>query len=150
QLRVALKAVESARQAASAAAGSTAERAAHVGYHLIGRGRNDLEADVAYRPKLGSRLRRLVFRHSTFIYLGPITIITALLLAACATYLRRVGASNALMAVTLLLLMIPAADIGIAIVQRALSWAIRPRRLPRLDFSTRIPDDARTMVIVPT
>jgi cyclic beta-1,2-glucan synthetase len=78
QLRVALKAVESARQAASAPAGTTAERAAHVGYHLIGRGRNDLEADVAYCPKLGSRPRRLVFRHSTFIYLGPIAVITAI------------------------------------------------------------------------
>src|SRR4029077_8361100 len=35
QVRVALRAVESARQAA--AAGSAADRAAHVGYHLIDR-----------------------------------------------------------------------------------------------------------------
>ena len=33
--------------------GSPADRAAHVGYHLIDRGRRDLEADVAYRPPLG-------------------------------------------------------------------------------------------------
>src|SRR5919198_5636796 len=44
QMRVALRAVESARQAAEA--GSPAERAAHVGYHLIGRGRRGLEEDV--------------------------------------------------------------------------------------------------------
>ncbi len=48
QVRVALKAIESARQAA--ADGSTADRAAHVGYHLVDRGRGDLEADLAYRP----------------------------------------------------------------------------------------------------
>ena len=54
QVRVALRAVESARQAA--ASGSPADRAAHVGYHLIDRGRRDLEADVAYRPRLASRV----------------------------------------------------------------------------------------------
>ena len=48
QIRVALKAIESARQAA--ADGSTGDRAAHVGYHLVDRGRRDLEADLAYRP----------------------------------------------------------------------------------------------------
>src|SRR5256712_9869204 len=51
QVRVALRAVESARQAA--ASGSLADRAAHVGYHLVDRGRRALEADVAYRPRLG-------------------------------------------------------------------------------------------------
>ena len=57
------------------------------------------------------------------------------------------------MAVTLLLLLIPAADIAIALAQRVIAWALPPRRLPRLDFTDRvqrIPDDARTMVVVPT
>ena len=68
QLRVALRAVESARQAAES--GADRDRAAHVGYHLIGRGRADLETDVAYRPRLGRRLRRFVFAHATAAYLG--------------------------------------------------------------------------------
>ena len=40
QVQVALKAIETARQAA--ASGSPADRAAHVGYHLVDRGRSDL------------------------------------------------------------------------------------------------------------
>ena len=48
QVRVALKAIESARQAAAGA--SSADRTAHVGYHLVDRGRRDLEAELAYRP----------------------------------------------------------------------------------------------------
>ncbi len=56
QVRVALRAVESARQAV--VRGSSADRAAHVGYHLIDRGRRDLEIDVAYRPRLAARTRR--------------------------------------------------------------------------------------------
>ena len=67
QLRVALRAVESARQAV--AHGSSADRAAHVGYHLIDRGRPDLEVDVAYRPRLAGRIRRFVFARATLVYL---------------------------------------------------------------------------------
>jgi cyclic beta-1,2-glucan synthetase len=148
QVRVALRVVESARQAA--ASGSPADRAAHVGYHLIDEGRRDLEIDVAYRPKLASRVKRFVFAHATVLYLGPIVIVTGLLLTAGASYARYEGASTRLLAALVLLLLIPAADIAIALAQRVVNWAIPPRRLPRLDFSDRIPDDARTMVVVPT
>ena len=44
QLRIALRAVESARQAAET--GSMTDRAAHVGYHLVDEGRRTLEADI--------------------------------------------------------------------------------------------------------
>ena len=114
QLKVALRVVESARQAA--ARGSPADQDAHVGYHLIDQGRRDLEADVAYRPPLAKRIRRLVFAHTTLVYLGPIAVMTALLLAAGAEYLRHESASTRAVAVTLLLLLIPAADIAIALV----------------------------------
>ena len=36
------------------------DRAAHVGYHLVGEGRRDLEADIGYRPRAAKRLKRLV------------------------------------------------------------------------------------------
>src|SRR5213078_2490044 len=78
EVKVALRAVESARQAA--ASGSSADRAAHVGYHLIDRGRRGLELDVAHRPLLRSRVMRLVFDHATLLYLGSIAIISAGLL----------------------------------------------------------------------
>ncbi|OFW29186.1 MAG: carbohydrate-binding protein [Acidobacteria bacterium RIFCSPLOWO2_02_FULL_65_29] len=148
QVRVALRAVESARQAA--ASGSPSDRAAHVGYHLIDQGRRDLEADVAYQPRLANRVRRLVFAHATLVYLGPIAIVTALLLTGSAVYVRHEGGAASALVVTMLLVLFPAADLGIALTQRVIAWAIPPRRLPRLDFADRIPDDARTMVVVPT
>src|SRR5579884_658681 len=63
QVRVALRALESARQAA--VRGSTTDRTAHVGYHLVGAGRRDLEADVAYRPGVLGRARRILFAHAS-------------------------------------------------------------------------------------
>ena len=148
QVRVALRAVESARQAA--AAGSSADRAAHVGYHLIDRGRRNLETDVAYRPRLVSRVRRLAFAHATPLYLGAIAGMTALLAAVAASYVRHQGAGAPALAAIVALLLMPAADIAIAIAQRIVAWAIPPRRLSRLDFSERVPEHARTMVVVPT
>ena len=44
----------------------------------------------------------------------------------------------------------PRLDLAIAFVQRVVAWRVGPRRLPRLDLSDGVPDDARTMVIVPT
>src|SRR3954467_11696622 len=61
QGRVAVRAVEPARQAV--VLGSPADRAAHVGYHLIDGGRRNLEIDVAYRPRLAARLPRGVVPH---------------------------------------------------------------------------------------
>ncbi|HKT80180.1 MAG TPA: glucoamylase family protein, partial [Vicinamibacterales bacterium] len=147
QMRVALKAIECARAAAAEAPTS---RAAHVGHHLIGRGRMDLELGVAYRPKLTQRLRRLIFRHATLVYLGPIVAITTLLLGAAAVFFERSGGTRLALAAMLILLLGSSLDVAVALVQRVLTALIPPRRLPRLDFSGRVPEDARTMVIVPT
>ena len=191
QIRVALKAVESARQAAALrpfdelrvvpsevegrqaegepspsapaarqahgepspstrATGPTSDRAAHVGYHLIGRGRRDLEADVAYRPPLLKRVRRLVFAHTTAAYLGSIGLVTALLLAAGVGYIRLEGGSFSAEVAAALLLLIPASEVASLLMQRLAARLAPPRRLPRLEFAERVPETARTMVIVPT
>jgi cyclic beta-1,2-glucan synthetase len=148
QVRVALRAVESARQAAEN--GSRNDRAAHVGFHLIDGGRRDLEIDVAYRPGIANRVKRLAFAYATPLYLGSIAVMTALMLAGCAAYARHANATTLTLWFLLMLLLVPAADIAISLTQRIVAWAIPPRRLPRFDFSDRLPDDARTMVVVPT
>jgi cyclic beta-1,2-glucan synthetase len=48
------------------------------------------------------------------------------------------------------LLVFPASEFAIALVQRLTAWVVPPRRLPRLDCSGSVPEHARTMVIVPT
>ena len=49
-----------------------------------------------------------------------------------------------------LLLLLPASEVAIALVQRLAARFAPPRRLPRLDLSAGIPEDARTLVVVPT
>jgi cyclic beta-1,2-glucan synthetase len=148
QVRVALRAVESAREAAEVA--GPGARAAHVGHHLIGKGRLELEADVAWRPGPGKRLRRFAFAHATAAYLGSIALATAALVAAGVAYARSAGGAPWLQGAVALLLLVPASEVAIALVQRLAARFVPPRRLPRLDLSAGIPQDARTLVVVPT
>src|SRR5258706_8051178 len=149
QVRVALKVIESARQ--SAAAASSADRAAHVGYHLIGRGRRDLQADLAYRPRFAEAVRRRLRSHATVSYLGSIAVLTVAMLSGTLAYARAQQGSEIVQIVAVLLMLIPASDVAIAVIQRLIARMMRPQRLSRLDFSdTGVPDESRTMVIVPT
>jgi len=146
QLRVALKAVERARQVAEQTPDA---RGAHVGFHLIGRGRRQFEKGIARDPGLRLRVRREVFRHATPGYLGSIAIGTAALVAAAVVYAHARGWSGVSLAVVALLALVPASELTIQLVQRIISNLIPPRRLPRIDLD-RVPAAARTMVIVPT
>jgi cyclic beta-1,2-glucan synthetase len=148
QLRVALRAVESARQAAES--GTATDRSAHVGHHLIGKGRPGLATDVAHRPGLRQQVRHLAFAQAATAYLGSIGALTALLLGLGLAYLRAEHAPSWLQAVTALLLLLPASEAAIAFVQRLASRWAPPRRLPRLDFGSGVPESARTMVVIPT
>ena len=147
QMSVALKAVDSARQVADAL--SMTERAAHVGYHLVGEGRHDLELDIGYRPKLSKRARRVVLRWPATFYFSLVVFITAVLAGYGARYVRTHGGSAAETVWTALLLLIPASEVAIVFIQRLVALFIRPRRLLRLNFDQGLPADARTMVIVP-
>ena len=127
-----------------------ADRATHVGYHLIGKGRRDLEADLAYRPGVIRGCRRFVFAHMTAAYLGSIGLGTAILLALALAYLRSVGATAAAQAWVAVLLLLPASELATACVQRLAALLAPPRLLPRLELQHGLPDHARTMVVVPT
>ncbi len=148
QVRVALRAVESARLAAEGGAGD--ERAAHVGHHLIGKGRRDLEVDMAYRPDFGGRVRRFVFPHATAMYLGSIALLTAFLSGLAAVYARAQGSSPWISTLAALLVLLPASEAAIAFIQSLVARLAPPRRLVRLDYTAGIPEAGRTLVVVPT
>nr|AAP58539.1 putative cyclic beta 1'-2' glucan synthetase [uncultured Acidobacteriota bacterium] len=148
QVRVAWKAIENARQAA--ARGTPDDRAAHVGYHLIDRGRDQLEADLAYRPRLATRAARLLMRHVSGLYLSAIAVLTGVPIAAAVFYARSEGASAAMLVLAALAVLLPASDLALACIQLVVVRLRAPKRLPRLDLSGGVPHSARTMVVVPS
>jgi len=148
QVRVALRAIESSRQAAETL--GTQARAAHVGHHLIGRGRRQLESDVAHRPPLARRLRREVLAHATPLYLATLAVLTGLGVTAAMLAARAAQASAWTSFWAGMVVLIPASEFAVALVQRLVHRVVRPWPLPRIDLRSGVPESARTMVIVPT
>ncbi|HEY2435070.1 MAG TPA: glucoamylase family protein [Vicinamibacterales bacterium] len=146
QVSVALKSIERARQVAERTPDA---RQAHVGYYLIGDGRQQFERGIGWRPRIGARLRREFFRLATPGYLGTIAAGTAALVALMVAYAHAHGWRWPWLLIVVLLSIVPTSELTIQILQRLLGRFIPPRRLPRLDLA-RIPASARTMVIVPT
>ncbi|HUJ26573.1 MAG TPA: carbohydrate-binding protein, partial [Myxococcales bacterium] len=148
QVRVALRAVESARQAAETPGADP--RAGHVGHHLIGSGRRELEIDVASRLPLRMRLQRTLLAHATAFYLGSLALVTGLGVAAAAAGARAAGAPQWMWTAAGALALIPASEFAVALVNRVVHRVTSPVPLPRLDLRAGVPVAARTMVIVPT
>jgi cyclic beta-1,2-glucan synthetase len=148
QRRVAWRAIELAREAA--ARGSITDAAAHVGYYLVDRGRATLEANLGFKPPAGTRARRFLRRHASGIFLGAVTVSTLMLVTGAVFYARSAGASLFWTVLAALLVLVPASDLALAVIQNVVTRLVKPNRLPRLDFSDGVPDHARTMVIVPT
>ncbi|MEO6595657.1 MAG: carbohydrate-binding protein, partial [Planctomycetota bacterium] len=148
QVRVALRAVESSRQAAEALGAEA--RSAHVGHHLLGPGRRELEHDVAHRPPMRQRLGRLLLARATLLYLGSIVLLTSLGVAA-ALLIAKTGQPSVWMSLLVAALaLVPASDLAVSLLHRIVHRFKKPLPLPRLDLRSGVPVTARTMVIVPT
>ena len=148
QVRVALDCVDAARRSGNRGGDP---RHAHVGYYLAGPGRQEFERLIAFRPRLGERARRALFAHATGLYLGAIALLMVLVIAGGIAYAAALGHGTA-RTITLITLfaLIPASELATRAVQRLLPRLIAPRVLPRLELDGGVPEDGRTMVIVPT
>jgi len=148
QVRVSLRAIESARQAAELQ--GVDARAAHVGYHLIGGGRRGLERDVAHHPRFRPALRQWVYTHGTPVFLTAVTLGTGLGLGAAVVAAAWTGAPQSQWFWIGMLALVPASEFALSLLHRIVHRVARPVLLPRLDLRAGVPEAARTMVIVPT
>ncbi|HEX7719902.1 MAG TPA: cyclic beta 1-2 glucan synthetase, partial [Woeseiaceae bacterium] len=144
---------EVAREAialAQAAEHGPDDRSAHVGYYLIDCGRPQLESAVGYRLPWKSRIRRAERNLRLFFYLGPVLLLTALVVAIVLYALGEFDVRNEQLWLLALPLLIAASSLAVPLLNLLFTLILPPRSLPRLDFSQGIPDRHRTMVVVPT
>src|SRR5947208_7244878 len=122
----------------------------HVGYYLIDAGRLTLERATGARVPLAERSRRWLRAHAAGVYFGSLLVLT---LTIVGTPLLFVAGS--VPGVTLgligLLLFLPASDLAVLAVNYFVTSLLPPQVLPKLSFKRGgIPDDCRTLVVVPT
>jgi len=146
---VARLAVEAARAEADAAPGGQDVRDAHVGSFLIGERLSDLERAAGYRPTLRAMVARAALAQPTAAYLGGIALLSAVLVAIIARYAALAGATAYGLLAVVLVVLIPASELAVSLVNYAVTLLLPPRVLPKLDFSEGIPAARRTLVVVP-
>jgi len=133
-----------------AAEESPDERRRHVGHYLVGGGRAVLEQRVGYRAAGLTRVRRAVTRWPTVSYLCPLALLTIIPLTVLGWILARHGGSGPAIAVAIIVAAIPVSGLAVAVMQALLARLLPPRTLPKLDFTTGLSAEVRTLVVIPT
>jgi cellobiose phosphorylase len=130
-------------------AAESTDVAAHVGHLLVGDGRRRLERTLRGKPVArmapGPPRRGLVL----VAYLVPIAVLAAAGVAGLALAARGAAGAAAWWALAGCAAL-AASQCAVAVVNWIASLVRRPRALPRMDFEHGIPDECRTIVVVPT
>ena len=122
----------------------------HVGYWLISKGRYEIEREIRYRLRSREWLFSGPLRFRRTFYWGLLSVATAGIGAGLAAYAASQGVTGWRLAAVLAVGLIPMSDIGLALTNRITAAVFPPRALPKFDPLVPIPDESRTIVVVPS
>ena len=126
------------------------DRTAHVGYYLIDHGRYLLERKIGCHLSWQVKLRRASQHFCLVLYLSPILLLTVLATSIALSTFGGGELSNWRYWFFAIVGLIGTSALAVSLVNLLVMLVLPPRTLPRLDFSLGIPNDQRTMVVVPT
>ena len=135
-----------ATSAAAAPAAPDEPLAATAGHWLQGRGRPALARALGLPDRAWRAWAWVAPRATLPLYLGALALLT---LALVARMLYGADAPAWLVGVAALLLLGPASEVVVALVNRLISESARPQHLPRLALAAGIPPEHRVLVVVP-
>ncbi len=138
------RAAESARQK------GRADRTAHVGYYLVDKGLPVLERATQVRWPWRTIPARGIQRFPLTFYAGGIGTLTLLATLGFIQQARALEVPGWKLPVFTLVFLLCASQLAVALMNWLSTLLVKPRRLPRLDYSSGIPAKCRTMVVVPT
>ena len=124
-------------------------RRIHVGYYLIDKGLPQLAERTGFHPPLLARVRTFIRAIGDELYIIGIQLIAIFFIAAALFPLLSKHSVEAL-AVAALLMLLPAMQDAVELVNNAVTTIFGPQHLPKLDFSKGIPTECATVVAVPT
>jgi cyclic beta-1,2-glucan synthetase len=141
--------LEIARAAVEAAHTSDAGREADPGFHLIGPGRVKFETLIGYRRSWRSWPRHWPVVHGVRRYIAAILLLACIVLGSLLLGLDAHGIRLRPMLWLAALGFIPALDVAVALVNRAVAHGLGATTLPGLALRAGVPDTLRTLVAVP-
>lgn len=145
---VARKAIRLAQEGAARNGGD--DREAHVGFYLIDKGLGQLERTAEVHVSIIRGLCRLSRHFPLLLYGGTILTMTAVFGAGLTAKAHADGLHGWALGLVALLTLPCAGHLSVALVNWLATLLATPRPLPRMDFSKGIPQELRTLVVVPT
>lgn len=124
-------------------------RTTHIGYYLFAEGFPLLSERIGYHPPPIERIRTALRRWNEDFYILGIFTLSLLLIVAIIAPLVPHNAFWPVM-IALLLALLPATQGGVDLVNNMITALMKAESLPKIDFSKGVPDEAATLVVVPT
>lgn len=119
----------------------------HVGYWLLGAGRQAFERELGVHAPAIERIRRGLRAHPLAGYATPIALLTGAIVVAGVPGIVHAGRVHG--ALVLAALVVAASHLAVALVNWLVTLVMPPQPLCRLALDHGIPDDLRTLVVVP-
>ncbi|GAB2813028.1 GH36-type glycosyl hydrolase domain-containing protein [Ferruginibacter profundus] len=145
--QVATMAIEAAANAADT---SNDSRLLHVGYYLAGKGLLQLERLAKMKGSAMDTCRKISRRFPLSAYLGGIALLTALVAWPLFRLASNENVVYSILVVIVLAILFTASQLAVNCINWLITISARPRLLPKMDFSKGIPENFRTMVVVPS
>lgn len=145
---VACKAIRLAQEGAAEKGGD--DREAHVGFYLMDKGLAQLERRAEVRPSFAAVLRKVGRRFTLFLYVGAILLMTTVLAGFFTAKAYAGGLQGWALGLVGILSLLCASHLAVALVNWLATLLATPNPLPRMDFSKGIPQELRSLVVVPT
>ncbi len=122
----------------------------HVGYYLTGKGMVQLEKEAKMKMNAFETARRFVNGAPLFIYTFSIIILSGVMTWGLTVKAFTEGLRNGWLISFAVLIVLATSQLAMSVVNWVITILARPALLPRMDFSKGIPDESRTMVVIPT
>lgn len=126
------------------------ERRSHVGYYLTGKGICEFESIVAVRKTFRDKCKSLFNRAPLWLYSGSIFLLSILTSWYLFNRAYKGGVHNLWLLPLGIAALIATSQLSLTLINWLVTFIARPYQLPRLDFSKGIPQNCRSLVVVPT
>jgi cyclic beta-1,2-glucan synthetase len=125
-------------------------RQSHIGYYLIGEGRDLLCQKVGFNPDFIQGLRAWLRRHPDEFFLPGIAVLTFSIITGILLWLTPPNSPPEMLLLSTLILLVPCSQSAVQIMHYLVGALLKAEILPKLDYSDGIPDDCVTLVAIPT
>ncbi|QFY61808.1 protein ndvB [Rhizobium grahamii] len=121
----------------------------NVGGFLTGMQRPKLESRASYRPTLVQHFVRAVRKFNWLSIAVPVILLTIIAMVVVGRFMAHAGMGPAEIALLLIMFALPASEGATGLFNTVLSFFVTPARLVGYEFKEGIPEDARTLLVVP-